>query len=233
MAKSASQPAAKPGQNPKFSKTEQALVDQANAKASGKILDTRPSKGPTPVTKVASAAADGATEKAPHTKRAIQQNAEAAKVAKAETKLADATTALTAAEAAFGKLKAKYRKDTQAQLAKRADLTEATAAKVKAEQAFLAAKKALAALKHEQLTPEERAAKAPKVATPKAKAAPAPRADKAYKVLNKDHGARPDSKRAKQLEIVFKHKSTEAAKAAGAESVDFQFAIAKGFIQYV
>lgn len=56
--------------------------------------------------------------------------------------------------------------------------------------------------------------------------------DRAYTVVNKNHGARPDSKRAMQLEIVFKHKSTAAARAAGAESCDFRYAVDKGFIKF-
>lgn len=75
--------------------------------------------------------------------------------------------------------------------------------------------------------------------TPAKKQAPAKKAakangsaDRTYKVVNRDHGARPDSKRATQLAIVFKHTSTAKAKAAGAESVDFKFAADKGFIQF-
>lgn len=58
-------------------------------------------------------------------------------------------------------------------------------------------------------------------------------ADYGYEVVNRDHGARPGSKRAIQLEIVFKHKTAAAAKAAGAEAVDISFAIAKGFIRKI
>lgn len=56
--------------------------------------------------------------------------------------------------------------------------------------------------------------------------------DRAYTLLSKDHGARPDSKRAKQLMIVFAHKSTALARKAGAETCDFAFAAAKGFIKF-
>lgn len=58
-------------------------------------------------------------------------------------------------------------------------------------------------------------------------------ADYGYEVVNRDHGARPGSKRAIQLEIVFKHKTAAAAKAAGAEAVDLSFAIAQGFIRKI
>lgn len=56
--------------------------------------------------------------------------------------------------------------------------------------------------------------------------------DRTYKVVNKDHGARPGSKRDLQLQIVFKHTSTAKARAAGAESCDFRFAADKGFIKF-
>lgn len=58
-------------------------------------------------------------------------------------------------------------------------------------------------------------------------------ADYGYEVVNRDHGARPGSKRAIQLDIVFKHKTAQSAKAAGAEAVDLSFAIAQGFIRKI
>jgi hypothetical protein len=56
--------------------------------------------------------------------------------------------------------------------------------------------------------------------------------DRSYAVVNTDHGARPDTKRARQLLIVFAHKGTAAARAAGAETCDFAFAAQKGFIKF-
>lgn len=49
-------------------------------------------------------------------------------------------------------------------------------------------------------------------------------------VVNKDHGARPGSKRATQLDIVIKAKTVQAALDAGAEMVDINFAAKEGFI---
>lgn len=84
---------------------------------------------------------------------------------------------------------------------------------------------------------DKRAASKPAKAATAAKAAdklPVKRgADYGYEVVNRDHGARPGSKRAIQLEIVFKHKTAAAAKAAGAEAVDLSFAIAQGFIRKI
>jgi hypothetical protein len=56
--------------------------------------------------------------------------------------------------------------------------------------------------------------------------------DRTYKVTSKNHGAKPGSKRATQLEIVFSHTSTAKARLAGAESCDFKFAADKGFIKF-
>lgn len=86
--------------------------------------------------------------------------------------------------------------------------------------------KGKASNKADAVTQKPKAAKVAKAAKP------GRGADRAYTVVNKDHGARPESKRALQLEIVFKHKSTAAARAAGAESCDFSFAEAKGFIKF-
>jgi hypothetical protein len=57
--------------------------------------------------------------------------------------------------------------------------------------------------------------------------------DRTYKVVNTDHGSRPGSKRDLQLQIVFAHTSTAAARAKGAESCDFRYASDKGFIKFV
>ena len=220
-----------------FSAKEQTLIAEANAKAKARDpaafaanlpKDTRPSKGGAKaieakiraevakVTQVPAAAAEGATEKAPHTKRAVQQGKDATKITNAEAKV----TELRATVAALTTVANKTKRDTPERLA-------AFKAKAEAETALVAAVKAVATLKHEATPPAERK-------QPTAKAARQPRTTEAktYKVLNKDHGAKPDSKRAKQLTIVFAHKDTATAKAAGAESVDFAFAVLKGFIAY-
>lgn len=82
-------------------------------------------------------------------------------------------------------------------------------------------------------TPKAVQAKGPAIAKSPAKAKlPSKGADRSYTVLNRDHGARAGSKRAIQLDIVFKHTSTNSAKAAGAEAVDISFAEKQGFIKY-
>lgn len=79
-----------------------------------------------------------------------------------------------------------------------------------------------------KVTPEPKVASAASKAKLPAKTS----ADRAYTVINRDHGARAGSKRAIQLEIVFKHGNTAKARAAGAESVDIKFAADKGFIKF-
>lgn len=258
---STTQVAAKRGQNAKFSKTEQALVDQANAKAakrdpkgfaavtaaiSAKDAAKAVAKAPAvraaakakaeahiaatkAVTKVPTKPANGATDKAPHTKRAVQQNAQAQKLEKAEQRVVTAKAEFARLEKVADKTDVKEHragKTTPARLA-------AFKAKAVAGDELIAAQKALAALKRDQMSPEERAAKAKPAKEPKTERQPRVTEAKKYKVVNRDHGTKPDSKRAKQLEIVFKHTDTAAAKAAGAEAVDLSFAIAKGFIKYL
>jgi len=53
-----------------------------------------------------------------------------------------------------------------------------------------------------------------------------------YEVIRCFHGARPGSKRARQLEIVLAHTDTANAKAAGAEGIDISFAEEQGLIKF-
>lgn len=196
-----------------LSTKEQALADKANAAASAKGADkelqtaraaVRSKQGaakPSPVAKVVDpAAAHGATDKAPHTKRAVQQ-------AKGAPKVHDIAGNFVPDDKRNPALivgGVQYGSTTRAKEARK--LAEA-AAKAPAKPAKVAKAKT-------------------------AKAAPATKADRAYKVVNKEHGARPDSKRALQLAIVFAHTSVNAAKAAGAEGPDFALAEGRGFIKY-
>lgn len=56
---------------------------------------------------------------------------------------------------------------------------------------------------------------------------------KEYTVVSRFHGARPGSKRAKQLEIVLAHGDTASAKRAGAEGVDISYAESIGLIKFI
>ncbi len=52
-----------------------------------------------------------------------------------------------------------------------------------------------------------------------------------YRILRRNHAARPGSKRARQLDIVLAYTNTEMARMAGAEAVDIKFALETGLIK--
>ena len=268
------------GQNPNFSAKEQALVNEANAKAeaAGRTLSVpgdaknverasaaqtarstkvnggqpvvsvdptgaaRPgtrtatrrqnaaAKAEPKVIVVATAPAQGATERQPHTKRAIAQAKETDKLAKAQARVDAALAAVTEAS-------------TVAKLAKRNDPERDAKflARATAEAELLAARKALQALKREQMTPEERAAKQPakKTAAPKAPRVTVNRTIKAgaVKYENAKGGWT-----LYMVTLALKHKDTDSATAAhkaGAakagqradKPLDFKWMDAKGYIK--
>lgn len=195
-------------------------AESAAATSNAKVLAANKTKpaAPKPELKKGNGAligvADGALDNAPHTKQAVKEARERARLS--EQAKFDAEKDERAAKGE------RYRLDPATGRAK----WYATGEKSPVGAVTIYPKPAKGAFKPEP-APK---AKAAKVAAPKApKAAPVA---KTYKVLNKAHGAKAGSKRATQLEIVFKHKDTVSAKAAGAENVDFAFAVAKGFIAY-
>ena len=190
--------------------------------------DTRPSKGGEPtVTKVATAPAHGATDKAPHTKRAVAENAAATKLAKAEKTLADAKAAVTVATATATKAKGAARKD-------------AFTAKAAAELAVIAANKAVNALKREAMTPEERAA----TAKPAKAATKTPRVA-VNRTISKGSVVYANAKGGwtfYMVTLTLKHKDTDSATAAhkdgaakagypATKPLDFKWMDAKGYIK--
>ena len=195
-------------------------VQAANAKAAN--LDTRPSKGPVVAHVVPTAPAHGATDKAPHTKRAVAQSKEAQRLTDAIAKIAEALAAHNAT---------KTKTKPTGSVASFAVLQNA--------------QKALAAVKREQETPEERQAReAAKTPTAKAKAPAKTPTAKVNRTITKGPVEYTNQKGGWTLYMVtltLKHKDTDSATAAhkaGAAKagqraempLDFKWMNAKGYI---
>lgn len=181
------------------------------------------------VTKVPAAPAAHATEKAPHTKRALEQNKLADKVSAANDKLTAAKAALVAAEAATKTVK---RNDPQRDAK--------FLAKAQAEADLLAAQKAVLALKREAETPEERAARQAKQPT---KTVRTPKAATNHSIAK----GKVEYSNAKggwtlyMVQLALAHKDTDSATAAhkagaakagqnASKPLDFKWMHAKGYI---
>lgn len=177
-----------------FSVKETAAINEANAKAAAKGADVELQTARSKLHVVPTQPAHGATEKAPHTKRAIQQaKTPQAKFDAAKAALDEATAICSASKQNDPERTAKF------------------TAKAEAEQDFLAAKKALLA---EQRKSQPASAE-PKVEKTVAKAkAPKAEAKKTIKVGPTEDKSREGSWRAYMIATARAHKTTDEASAA-------------------